>query len=232
MHQSSSLHNFFIQVHPVHQVVNFDPQFEKLIKMDFTASNPTMQTKVLMDTPSFCTWVNGEVIDKGYKFGIGGYNELRTVYDRSPVFDGQEGEPRRLHLGLDIWGAEATPVFAVMDGIVHSFAFNNAMGDYGATIILKHEMEGRYFHSLYGHLSRADLTGLEKGQLIEGGSLLAHFGALEENGFWPPHLHFQLIVDMEGMEGDYPGVCRFSEREKYLANCPNPNLLLNLEQFI
>jgi len=37
----------------------------------------------------------------------------------------------------------------------------------------------------------------------------------------------QLIFDMEGKEGDYPGVCRFSEREVYLHNCPDPGLLLH-----
>jgi hypothetical protein len=37
-----------------------------------------------------------------------------------------------------------------------------------------------------------------------------------------------LIIDMQGWKGDYPGVCKFSEREIYLQNCPNPDLLLNM----
>jgi len=35
-----------------------------------------------------------------------------------------------------------------------------------------------------------------------------------------------LIEDMQGLKGDYPGVCKFSERERYLANCPDPELIL------
>jgi hypothetical protein len=54
---------------------------------------------------------------------------------------------------------------------------------------------------------------------------------MAENGNWPPHLHFQLIIDMQGMKGDYPGVCKFSERERYLANCPDADLLLNMMAF-
>jgi peptidoglycan LD-endopeptidase LytH len=52
-----------------------------------------------------------------------------------------------------------------------------------------------------------------------------------ENGNWPPHLHFQLIADMEGWKGDYPGVCKYSEREKWLGNCPDPDLVLDLLQY-
>jgi hypothetical protein len=33
---------------------------------------------------------------------------------------------------------------------------------------------------------------------------------------------------MEGKSGDYPGVCKYSEREKYLTNCPNPDLVLGM----
>ena len=61
---------------------------------------------------------------------------------------------------------------------------------------------------------------------MRAGQLIAHFGEPHENGHWPPHLHFQLIIDMEGNKGDYQGVCKFSERDKYLANCPDPGLIL------
>jgi hypothetical protein len=39
-----------------------------------------------------------------------------------------------------------------------------------------------------------------------------------------------VIIDMEGRKGDYPGVCAPSEKEKYLNNCPDPELLLNLNK--
>ena len=213
-------------------VVNFDIVSEHLLLLDFTAANESITAAVLASTESFSAYVSQELTKANAKFGIGGYNEHRTVYSRSKVFDSAEGdEPRRLHLGLDIWGLVGTPVFAVADGYVHSIANNAAYGDYGATIILGHRLDGFEFYSLYGHLSLADLSQLEPGQPIKGGSLIAHFGPPAENGQWPPHVHFQLILDIEGKEGDYPGVCRFSERESYLDNCPDPDLVLQLLQY-
>ncbi len=68
----------------------------------------------------------------------------------------------------------------------------------------------------------------KEGQAIEKREWIGAFGEPAENGHWPPHLHFQLIIDTEGMKGDYPGVCKYSEREKYLANCPDADLILNM----
>jgi len=36
---------------------------------------------------------------------------------------------------------------------------------------------------------------------------------------------------MRVMKGDYPGVCKFSEKEQYLRNCPNPDLILQMMQY-
>ncbi len=64
--------------------------------------------------------------------------------------------------------------------------------------------------------------------MVKKGDVIAEFGIPFENGQWPPHLHFQIIKDMQGMKGDYPGVCAFSEREMYLANCPDGDLILGM----
>jgi murein DD-endopeptidase MepM/ murein hydrolase activator NlpD len=205
-------------------------QGDQLLLMDFTAANTLLTDEILRNTAIFSAYVADCLQTAGAKFGIGGYLENRTVYSRSKVFDGSgiDEEPRRLHLGIDVWGGAGTPVSAPLDGSVHSFAFNDHYGDYGATIILQHELPGLRFHSLYGHLSLRDLDGLYKGKPVKAGEIIAHFGEPVENGHWPPHLHFQLILDMEGKEGDYPGVCRVSERDRYEANCPDPDGVLDL----
>ncbi len=84
------------------------------------------------------------------------------------------------------------------------------------------------FFTLYGHLSLADIQNLKEGQEVKRGQKFAHFGKPAENGQWPPHLHFQIIENLSGYRGDYPGVCKLSEREKYLANCPDPGIILQL----
>jgi murein DD-endopeptidase MepM/ murein hydrolase activator NlpD len=211
-------------------VVDFNPSTDKLLLMDFTANNDSLTKETLNYTPAFCKYVHQQLVQANALYGIGGYNEHRTIYSRSEVFDAGE-EPRRLHLGIDIWGEAGTRIFAPLGGVLHSFAFNDNYGDYGATIILQHQLEGYAFHTLYGHLSLKDIQHLQQGKFISQGELIAHFGEPKENGHWPPHLHFQIIIDMELKEGDYPGVCKFSEREKYLVNCPNPDLILQMMKF-
>ncbi len=205
---------------------------DKLLLMDFTAANTELTHEILLETNLFIQYINNKLKTADAKYGIGGYNEHRTVYSRSKVFDSPDGgEPRRLHLGTDIWGKPYTKVMAPLDGIVHSFAFNNAYGDYGATIILTHHLEGLTFHTLYGHLSLNSIKNLHEGDVICKGDVFCDFGIPFENGQWPPHLHFQIIIDMQGAKGDYPGVCRFSEKEQYLANCPDADLVLGMMQY-
>lgn len=220
--------------HRFHHVVQFNPEKEKIIHLDFTEKNADLQQVNFDDTNMFRKYIANLLQSAHANFGVGGYNELRPFYSRGSIFNsnlseaGQDEEPRRLHLGIDIWGDEGTEIFAPWAGMVHSFAFNDNFGDYGATIILLHQLEGLPFFTLYGHVSLADLQKMREGSYISRGQKFAHFGKPEENGHWPPHLHFQVIQDITPYKGDYPGVCKFSERKKYLANCPDPDLILNM----
>ena len=198
---------------------------DKIISFDFTVNNKEISPSLIADTNQFSAWVNKKLEDAGATFAIGGYSENRVLYKRSNLFEGEQ--ERSLHLGVDIWGAAGTPVFAPMGGMIHSYAFNDNFGDYGATIILQHHLGLVTFYTLYGHLSVEDLKPLRIGKYIAGGELFAHFGEPSDNGNWPPHLHFQIIEDMDIKLGDYPGVCCIKESEKYLKNCPDANLMLN-----
>ena len=215
-------------------VVEFHPQTDSLLLLDFTSANTTLTPALLENTEKYSDYIDDKLKAAGALYGIGGYGENRTVYSRSKYFDGALAgdEPRRLHLGVDIWGRHNTAIRAPLDGIVHSFAFNNHFGDYGATIILAHQLDGRAFYTLYGHLSLNDLKNLEEGQTIRKGETFAEFGLPFENGHWPPHLHFQIIIDLENHKGDYPGVCKLSEKEKYFLNCPDPDLILQMNRYL
>ncbi|MBS4065106.1 MAG: peptidoglycan DD-metalloendopeptidase family protein [Chitinophagaceae bacterium] len=226
-----------------HPVVDFDPASDKLLAMDFTAANESLTADIIDDTKKFTAYVNGLLKNAGAKYGIGGYAENRTVYSRSALFgdavslkfaEGGSGslEPRRLHLGIDIWGPVGTPVYAFMGGMVHSVAFNNNFGDYGATMILSHQLDTHSFYTLYGHISLKDIHKVESGKYVNRGEVIARFGNEKENGHWPPHLHFQIIIDLELREGDYPGVCRLSEKDFYLNNCPDPDMILQMNRYL
>jgi murein DD-endopeptidase MepM/ murein hydrolase activator NlpD len=222
----------YIKVCPgaIGKVVDFDAKTNKLYPLDLTAANTELTEELVADTKAFGKWVNKELADHNCRYGIGGYMEHRTIYTRSALFDTAD-EPRRLHLGVDIWGDAATPVYAPLEGIVHSFADNNNFGDYGPTIILQHNLDGLTLYSLYGHLSRASLLGLQPGQTISPNRQIATFGNDDENGHWPPHLHFQLMLDIGDAKGDYPGVGKYSQKEQYMQNIPDANLVLQFSGF-
>jgi murein DD-endopeptidase MepM/ murein hydrolase activator NlpD len=213
-----------------HTVVPFIPGKDRLLQMDFTAGNKDLTEEIYSDVGRFNTYITTKLEGSGYRYGIGGYNEHRSIYAASNHFD-TGGEPRRLHLGVDVWGPAGTSVYAFLGGRVHSFAFNNSPGDYGATLILLHQLDGIAFHTLYGHISLKDIENLTTSQYVVRGQEIAHFGTPAENGHWPPHLHFQVIIDMELKQGDYPGVCKFSEKDKYIQNCPDPDLILQMNRY-
>jgi murein DD-endopeptidase MepM/ murein hydrolase activator NlpD len=215
-------------------VIKFNPKKDTLLKLDFTESNTELTADITGDTSLFSAYINNKLKKHHSNFGIGGYGEHRSLYSRSHVFDGVNDfeEPRRLHLGTDIWGPAGTSVFCPVGGMVHGFAFNDHYGDYGATMILLHQLDGYPFYTLYGHISLRDISMLREGQYMISGEEIAHFGEPKENGHWPPHLHFQIIFDIGVNEGNYPGVCKFSERERYLKNCPDPDLILQMNRYI
>lgn len=213
----------------------FDFIKDPYLILDFSASNPDLTTLDLTDTAVFSTYVFGKLRAADAQVGMGGYNEHRVIYRRSKHFNTSAEAspydgPREIHLGIDFWAEAGTPVFAPLAGRVHSFQDNANFGDYGPTIILEHTGNAASLplYSLYGHLTRQSLDGLQEGQEINAGQKIAEIGPYPENGDWPPHLHFQLMTDMLGLKGDFPGVCSLVDRDKFLRICPNPNDILSI----
>lgn len=157
----------------------------------------------------------------------GGYGEDRAIYTQE-LFAPAGEEPRTIHLGLDVFAPAGAEIFAPVAGRVHSSRINDRLGDYGPTIILEHAISGGAFHTLYGHLSRDSLKGLRPGAAFMAGEQIGALGTRRENGGWPPHLHFQIILEIGDARGDYPGVCKRSEQAHWLAICPDPRPLLGL----
>ncbi len=163
------------------------------------------------------------------KTGIGRYNEARPFYttDAYEVRGNNGPEWRAIHIGLDIFMPPGTPVSAPLDGVVHSFQDNANDRDYGPAILLEHRVNDELtFYTLYGHLTRTSLVGLRRGQVIRAGEAFCEIGPMPENGNWSPHLHFQIMLDTMGWEGDFPGVAFPEKRAVWTSICPDPWLLL------
>ena len=187
------------------------------VALDLSATNLELNPSIYGNVSAFQEYIEGKL---GEKIGFGGYLEHRVIYESYENFATASADFRNIHLGMDFWTSEGAPIFAPFAGEVHSFQINQGAGNYGPTIILYHPAEKIF--SLYGHVSMADLIPLEIGLPIGAGQLLCHLGKLTENGGWPPHLHFQLIRDMQGFHGDYPGVCSQKDLSFYANNCPDP----------
>jgi 4-aminobutyrate aminotransferase-like enzyme/Ser/Thr protein kinase RdoA (MazF antagonist) len=163
---------------------------------------------------------------------VGGYLEKRSIYttDAYKIESNNGLQYRSVHLGLDFWLTAETPIHAIMDGRVISIANNDRLKDYGPTIILEHEtVDGLIFYTLYGHLSLSSLSLHQQGDLIKKGDLIAYIGDSHENGYWSPHLHFQVMLDMIGNTVDFPGVASQHQINVWQSLCPDPNTLFSDE---
>jgi len=161
----------------------------------------------------------------GAEVGVGRYDEARLLYT-SPIF-AEEGavvdERRTIHLGVDLFVESGSPVHAPLDGTVHLVANNDQPQDYGPMVILQHKTrDGVEFYTLFGHMSEDTLDTVTPGDRVDKGAQIGRVGAPPTNGDWPPHLHFQLVVDPLDMGADFPGVGSASQRDVWRSLSPDP----------
>ncbi|HAC15957.1 MAG TPA: peptidase M23 [Bacteroidetes bacterium] len=152
---------------------------------------------------------------------VGGYMENRQGMYSSELYQAV----RYIHLGIDIWAPPGEPVFAIADGVILGAKDNANELDYGPTIIVEHTILGVKFYTLYGHLSRKSIAGIESGTSVKRGDLIALLGDETENGGWVPHLHFGLGIE-KPTDIDMPGVCAPEDEQKFRVLYPDPRYVL------
>lgn len=202
---------------------------QQYIPLDLSISSEDLREVDVRSSSALEAYVNTHITNQKGLVAYGGYNETRNIYRRSAYFNQEnEATERNIHLGIDLWLTAISPIFAPLDGVVHSFAYNRNFGDYGPTIILEHRINDVVFYTLYGHLCLSSIAKLKIGQAFKQGQQIGKLGDASVNGDYPPHLHFQIIKDIGDFHGDYPGVCSKKDLEFYLGNCADPGLLLKL----
>ena len=166
--------------------------------------------------------INQTMADAGTGFAFGRYAEPRELYNNDH-FASTDAENRTVHMGIDLFCVAGTAVIAPLDGSVELLANNETELDYGPMVVLRHEEPSATpFFTLYGHLGVEVLDLLNVGQTVNAGQQIATVGSPPSNGNWPPHLHFQLILDLLDLGVDFPGVARKSEQEYWLGLSPSP----------
>jgi 4-aminobutyrate aminotransferase-like enzyme/Ser/Thr protein kinase RdoA (MazF antagonist) len=213
-------------------VLGIDLETESTIVLDWSIASPMLGADERENAEPIVTdGVFSAMRDANVRVAVGRYDEPRLLYVSNAFATGGRitEERRTVHIGLDLFAEAGTPVFAPMPGRVHAFADNDAPCDYGPVIILAHDMDdGGEFYTLYGHLSRESLIGLEVGQEIRGGDQIASLGGPDVNGGWTPHLHLQIITDLLELGTDFPGVARPAYRRAFLGFSPDPNLIVRV----
>ncbi|TYP99174.1 peptidase M23-like protein [Tenacibaculum adriaticum] len=210
------------------KVIDASILLEKYIPISISSENKELNFNI-SSSKEWQNYIDNYLLKNNAKVAYGGYLEKRDIYNRSEHFSKQKVENQRnIHLGIDLWCSAGTSVLAVLDGKIHSFKNNINFGDYGPTIILEHTIKNKVFYSLYGHLSLASIQHVKEGDKVHKGQIIGALGDNSVNGDYAPHLHFQLINNIENYVGDYPGVCAKKDVEFYQKNCPNPLTLLKI----
>lgn len=213
---------------PPTKVIDSNIDFSQYIPLDLSVTNQELVEFKPENATDFEQFISGYLERNNAEVAFGGYIEGRTLYQRSTIFKNDSIPERNIHIGLDLWTKVDTSVLAPLDGKVHSFKNNIGLGDYGPTIILEHEVENEIFYTLYGHLSLESIENLSVGTFFSKGQKIGTLGNSAVNGDYAPHVHFQIIKNIESYFGDYPGVCNTNDLNFYIENCPDPNLLLKI----
>ena len=206
------------------------PQHDKgTLVLDLSVGSPFLGSPAdYADPAKLARRIQTALDEAGAAVGVGRYDEARLIYT-ADFFHTETGERRTIHLGLDLFAAAGTAVYAPLPGTIHAFADNRAAQDYGPVLILAHQPdEGPPFYTLYGHLSRASMADWQVGRAVQPGEPIGALGDSRENGGWPPHLHFQIINDLLDLGTDFPGVAPASQRDIWRSLSPDPNLIVGL----
>jgi len=156
-----------------------------------------------------------------FTFGVGKYNEMRPNMYSHELFEGQ----RNIHMGVDIGAPVKTPVKCFYAGELVYMEYNSSPGDYGHTLVTRHNLGAKTLYALYGHLSKSSFLNKKLGQEFKAGETIAWIGDKSENGGWNSHIHFQLSWN-DPEKADMPGVVSLVDREQALKDYPDPQLAL------
>lgn len=201
-------------------------QKSKICAIDLSINNSTVKTEAEFNNPIFFQSKLAAIQQENpNKIIAGGYLEKRALYT-SDIYNAKDSsEKRNIHLGIDFWLPENTPVHTIIKGEIVCAVHQKDYKGYGGFVILKHHFDDFEFFTLYGHLSQKSVSQLSIGQQIEEGEQIGTLGNYEENGKWVPHLHFQIMLSLLDFTNDFPGVALESKIEYWKLICPNPNLL-------
>ena len=227
-------HNFesvnkYLQTTKFSSVLDYD--INKINKSIIKFSKDSIFTKKYVHKPiPLNKKINSFLKKEESKIGIGLYLEKRNDYQGNNYISNFNSKIKRdIHVGIDIFCSAGTRIRAPLDGKVYILKDNAYEYDYGPTIILEHYVNKEdKFYTIYGHLSKKCLKTLKVGDRVKKGDVIAEIGNYPINGNWPPHLHFQISLNMMGEKENFPGVSEDLLVNVWSKISPDPNLILGI----
>lgn len=202
--------------------------------LDLTPASPSVDPAAAAETLGAAV---REAVADGAGFAVG-----RTREPRLPeVFPGpaaHRSEPRTVTLGIEIFAPAGESVVAPLPGEVVDSGPERDAGR-GFRVELRHRVGPAGFRTVCRGLSRPS-PEFAAGAALRAGDRLGVLASAEENGGWPPHLHFMVIAEPDGeaLPGTVPGPTpeplgnrigptgRASDLAVLSALCPDPSPLL------
>ena len=132
----------------VYNVIDFTTNVNGTIMKQFGTDNDSTSTltpyqKLFLSIVNIPNTIQNKIKSKNNKkevIRISRYNEIRKGMYTTSLFqndtytiDSYKGE-RIVHIGIDVYASPNTKVYSFSDGIMHSFGYNSAKGDYGYVI--------------------------------------------------------------------------------------------------
>lgn len=213
-------------------VLDHDLRRAPVVVLDLSVGSPMLGADPAgLKTPRLSETIARALEDAGAAVGVGRYDEARAIYTTGAFAAGKSptADRRTVHLGIDLCAPPGSVVRAPLEGTVQAVAENASPKGYGPLVILRHAVpSGEEFFTLYGHLDRDSVAGLAPGRALRAGEAFAAVGAPPSNGDWWPHVHVQVILDLLGLDEDFPGVAAPGRRSLWTGLSPDPNLILGI----
>ncbi len=173
--------------------------------------------------------LSGALAMAGVPVGVGRYGEARLIHAAAwkDAGDEQLDERSTVHLGLDFFVPSGSAVYAALDGVVSEIEVQDGM----ATVALEHRTgNGEVFFTVYRHLDGCLIGGMKVGDRLDRGQQFASVGEYVSDTVLPARLHFQILAEEFLHPARIPGVCVPFRKDVWLGLCPDPNLIIGIDQ--
>ena len=191
--------------------------------LDMSDQNRDLLTVNVADQEAYFAYMQGKMGER-YQWVISDYLEYRSTL--LAHYPHMAQEKRFFHLGIDITVAAGTSLYSPLNATVQNSGYEIGKGTYGGYILLKHTGNFETFYSFYGHMNPSTVPAI--GSALQRGQKLGELGDMNNNGYWFPHLHLQILTERAFSEGYISkGYCTAEQLSEIPLLCPHPGFLFH-----